>query len=175
MRMRLGRRHCGERIWNQGWTKGRRRGVWKGAQAVATCPCRLNLICANARGEKGSQNNSQRNKPRSNWVKGQGGGWGRQLGKRSDCVNMYMEYVCVCVNISCVCLCALRSVCEFKSSALQGLTASNGSSSPPAPLSSPSFILLLCSAGRGEVSWQNHSWGRFAPSNDPVNWLSTVI
>lgn len=28
-----------------------RGGGWKGAQAVATCPCRLNLICANARGE----------------------------------------------------------------------------------------------------------------------------
>lgn len=67
----------------------------KGAEAVATCPCRLNLICANAKGAKGSQNNSQRNKPRSNWLKG--GGWGRQLCKGSDCVNMYMEYVCVCV------------------------------------------------------------------------------
>lgn len=133
----------------------------KGAEAVATCPCRLNLICANAKGAKGSQNNSQRNKPRSNWLKG--GGWGRQLCKGSDCVNMYMEYVCVCVCVNicccmCVCLCALRSVCEFKSSALQGLTASNGSYSLRSPPLHPSsFILVLCSAGRGEVSWQNRS------------------
>lgn len=81
------------------WLKNMKSGMrGGGAEAVATCPCRLNLICANAKGAKGSQNNSQRNKPRSNWLKG--GGWGRQLCKGSDCVNMYMEYVCVCV---CVC------------------------------------------------------------------------